>query len=326
MYKSIDVIKLLMSIFVVTIHCSIVNHIKYDILNRIFTAIIFTAVPFFYTISAYFLFKNIKSDNDGNFINRIEFKNKKKKYLSHILRMYILWFVIYNYQNLFNIVVNQDIDLFIKVVKKFFLWGNGHLWYLWGLILIIPLLSKLVFLKLKPIYLVIIGLGLTIMFRLYSHYGSVEDPIWWQKPFVYMWKGEIINIFGLCYSFAYMTVGIFMALEDGWRFISNRYLWIILILGLIYCCIDKSGVSIGYQPVAFSIAALSFKWNIKKNSIFIRYSRDLSTYIYLVHGFGIACAYKYCNVPLYGWLLSICFSFLMALTIIKIKKITSKIC
>lgn len=320
MYKSIDIIKFLMSIFVVTIHCSIVNHIDVDILNRIATAIIFTAVPFFYTISAYLLFRNLKSDNNGNIIYQAEFKTKKKKYLLHILRMYVLWFAIYNYQNLYNVVVNQDIDLLIKITKNFFLWGNGHLWYLWGLVIIIPVLSKLISLKIKPIYLVIIGFGLTCMFRLYSHYGSVEDPSWWQKPLVYMWKGHIVNIFGLCYSFAYMAVGIYMALEDRWKYIPSRYLWIILISGLLYSCIDTGGVSIGYQPVAFSIAALCFKWNIKRDSVFIRYSRDLSTYIYLVHGFGIAWAYKCCNVPLYGWILSICFSFIMALIIIGVKK------
>nr|WP_287677750.1 acyltransferase family protein [Bacteroides sp.] len=302
------------------------NKIEVDLLNRIATALIFTAVPFFYTISAYLLFRNLKFDNNGNIINQVEFKNKRWRYLLHILRLYALWFAIYNYHNLYYVVVNQDINLLVKIIKNFFLWGNGHLWYLWGLIIIVPVLSKLVFLKIKPIYLVIIGLGLTCIFRLYSHYGSVEDPSWWQKPLVYMWKGHIVNIFGLFYSFAYMTVGIFMALDNRWKSLSNRYVWIIFIIGIIFCCIDNGGVSIGYQPIAFSIAALCFKWNIKKDSVFIRYSRDLSTYIYLVHGFGITWAYKCCNEPLYGWILSICFSSIMALAIIEIKKIRNKVC
>lgn len=46
-YKSIDIMKFIMALFVVTIHCYIIEKIQIDFLNRICTSIIYSAVPFF---------------------------------------------------------------------------------------------------------------------------------------------------------------------------------------------------------------------------------------------------------------------------------------
>lgn len=87
-YKSIDLIKFIMALFVVTIHCNIINSIDNEFFNRICTSIIYSAVPFFYVTSAYLLFRHINLKRD--------FKNKFKKYYIHIAKMYIFWFVLYN--------------------------------------------------------------------------------------------------------------------------------------------------------------------------------------------------------------------------------------
>ena len=76
-YKSIDLMKFIMALFVVTIHCNIINDIETEVLNRICTAIIYSAVPFFYVTSAYLLFRHF---NDG----RTNFYIKLKKYWIHI--------------------------------------------------------------------------------------------------------------------------------------------------------------------------------------------------------------------------------------------------
>lgn len=46
-YKSLDIVKFIMALFVVTIHCYIVNDIQIDWLRRICISVIYSAVPFF---------------------------------------------------------------------------------------------------------------------------------------------------------------------------------------------------------------------------------------------------------------------------------------
>lgn len=272
-YKSIDLIKFIMALFVVTIHCNIINSIDNEFFNRICTSIIYSAVPFFYVTSAYLLFRHINLKRD--------FKNKFKKYYIHIAKMYIFWFVLYNLNKVNHILTNENItETLTNVVNNFFFLGNGHLWYLWGLLLILPLIYKL-FLSINSSIIVIIGFGLTCMFRLYSHYGSVEYPVWWQEPLVYMWQGHFFNVFGVCYAFAYIAIGLFMATTKKWKNLSTNNLLIILAIGFTYCCIDTDAVSIGYQPVAFAIVALCLKWQIASKSLYFDYCRNISTYIYI---------------------------------------------
>ena len=83
-----------------------------------------------------------------------------------------------------------------------------------------------------------------------------------------------------------------MATTEKWRNLSVSQLWAIFIIGFIYCYIDTSSVSIGNQPIAFAIVALCMKWNINSKSLFFSYCRNMSTYIYLVHVFGIQWAYS----------------------------------
>lgn len=45
-YKSLDIVKFIMALFVVTIHCYIVNEIQIDCLKRISSSVIYSVVPF----------------------------------------------------------------------------------------------------------------------------------------------------------------------------------------------------------------------------------------------------------------------------------------
>lgn len=105
-----------------------------------------------------------------------------------------------------------------------------------------------------------------------------------------MKRWSFLLLFLLC--FAYISVGLFMATTEKWRNLSVSQLWAIFIIGFIYCYIDTSSVSIGNQPIAFAIVALCMKWNINSKSLFFSYCRNMSTYIYLVHVFGIQWASK----------------------------------
>lgn len=317
-YKSLDIMKFIMALFVVTIHCYIIDKIPIDCIKRICTSIIYTAVPFFYVTSSYLLFRHIQYNDNQEIINQSIFKSKLKKYWYHIAKMYILWFMIYHIKDFKSLFIYPFKSL-THIGSDFLFWGCAHLWYLWGLLLILPIIYK-VLQHIKPSLLVIIGFGLICIFRLYSHFGSVENPTWWQIPLVYMWQGHVFNVFGICYAWAFISVGIFMATTDKWKQITNKYLYIILISSLIICCIDTRSVSIGYQPVAFALVALCLRWNINSESFFLTHCRDVSTYIYLIHMLIISLSSTITDNPMIKWILSLTISSIIALIISLIKK------
>lgn len=75
-YKSIDLIKFIMALFVVTIHCNIINNIDNKLFNHICTSIIYSAVPFFYVhLLTYYLDTLILKVNKEKETSRINLEN-----------------------------------------------------------------------------------------------------------------------------------------------------------------------------------------------------------------------------------------------------------
>jgi hypothetical protein len=316
--------KFVMALFVVTIHCNIVNEIQINCLKLICTSIIYTAVPFFYVTSSYLLFRHIQY-NQNQIINQEVFKSKLNKYWHHIAKMYVLWFIIYHIKDIKGLFIHP-FESSISIINNFLFWGCGHLWYLWGLLLVLPIIYATLR-YIKPLALVIIGFGLMCVFRLYSHFGSVDNPTWWQIPLVYMWQGHVFNVFGICYAWAYISVGLLMVTTETWKKLPKKYLFLLLIGGLFICSIDTKSVSIGYQPVAFALIALCLRWNIKSESFFLTHCRDVSTYIYLIHALIISISCIITNTPITKWILSLTISSIIALliSIIKQKRHTKKL-
>lgn len=165
--------KFIMALFVVTIHCYIIEKIQIDFLNRICTSIIYSAVPFFYTTSSYLLFRHIQYTNK-RIINQSIFTSVLNKYWYHIARMYTLWFIIYCIEDIKGLFIHP-LESSMNIINNFLFWGCGHLWYLWGILLVLPIIYRAIHYT-KPLTIVIIGFGLICIFRLYSHFGSVENP------------------------------------------------------------------------------------------------------------------------------------------------------
>lgn len=64
-YNSIDLMKFVMAIAVVTIHTYIVNQMAPLLMMDIVHAWIWSAVPFFFMVSAYFYIKKVKTCGGG---------------------------------------------------------------------------------------------------------------------------------------------------------------------------------------------------------------------------------------------------------------------
>ena len=80
-YNSIDLMKFMMALCVVTIHTYIVDSMEPSIFQDILYSIIRSAVPFFFITSAYFVMQ--RNEKDGIL-----------KYWKRIFRLYLSWSVI----------------------------------------------------------------------------------------------------------------------------------------------------------------------------------------------------------------------------------------
>lgn len=111
-----------------------------------------------------------------------------------------------------------------------------------------------------------------------------------------------------------------MAISEQWKKLSNIHLYFILIAGLIISCIDIGSVSIGYQPVAFALVALCLRWDVNSESFFLKYCRDVSTYIYLTHILIISLSKKISNDYIIKWIFTLFISTIIAFLISILRK------
>ena len=145
-YYSIDIVKIIMAIIVVSIHIPPFREGTFIYYLR-GTTIGGLAVPFFFVVSAYLLFSKIKNNpqNSGEIV---------KKYLLRIFKLYLLWSIIYlpcffvrSYTGHYDTVTLKALmGEALFYIKSFFLDTSFmHLWYLNSLIftvLILYFMSK----------------------------------------------------------------------------------------------------------------------------------------------------------------------------------------
>lgn len=128
-FNSIDLTKFVMALCVVTIHTFIVDCMESSLLQDSLYSLIRSAVPFFFITSAYFVMQ--RNEKDGIL-----------KYWKRIFQLYISWSLI-----TFISVSLLNHSLCIENVQTciYQILFNGYsvLWYLWGILIALPLLIKL---------------------------------------------------------------------------------------------------------------------------------------------------------------------------------------
>lgn len=159
------------------------------------------------------------------------------------------------------------------------------------------------------------------LFRLYSHYGSVAEPTWWQVPLVWAWQGHVFNVYGFFYAWAYIAVGAWMAMNERWHRVPRKWFLFLLAISLVLATADTNTlVSVFYQSAALALVTLCLRWNIKRESRAFRWCRSLSTYIYLVHLFIIALCQYLTTSPWPKFALSVAGSIVAAWLLITLKQ------
>lgn len=128
-YKSLDLFKLIFAVLVVIIHTKPLLDIS-DKANWFFSnSFLNLAVPFFFITSGFLLFEKLKSISDN-----AEKNTAVKKYVAHLLKLYLIWSIIWLPIKLLGWHTSGGIDKadLLDWVQAFFLTGKtgDAIWYL----------------------------------------------------------------------------------------------------------------------------------------------------------------------------------------------------
>ena len=218
-YNAIDLTKFLCSILVVMIHImplgeysnsSIVNGFNFVIKNYLARI----AVPFFFVASGFFLYsKTTLSNFDVKFT---------KKYVLKLLKLYVIWTVIYLPLIIKGIVGNKDGIFYgvLSFIKNFIFTGSFvQLWYLPATMFAVILVSWLLKNKVTPKKILIIASGFYIVgLFAQSWFGFIEPlkvlvPGFW-KLLVLLEKVMGTTRNGLFEGFIFVAMGMFFAFYE----------------------------------------------------------------------------------------------------------------
>lgn len=144
-YGMVDLLRLVFAIAVMMIHTMALESISKDLWIATSMGICRLAVPFFFIVSGYFLYKRIQSPKEP------------KTTLKRLLILYATWVLIESI-TLFPIVLNiLKMPLITIIIRFLFIGVTGSLWYISSLIITIFIIAPLLK-KDKILPLLIIGL------------------------------------------------------------------------------------------------------------------------------------------------------------------------
>lgn len=294
-YNSFDLAKFICSILVVIIHVppfgkqestnifSYLNFVLQSGLCRM-------AVPLFFVFSGFFLYKKTPL---------VKFSMQPtKKYLTHILQIYVIWSLVYLPLSTIVIMRNSKDILYglIKYIRNFFLIGSYvHLWYLNALIIAVIIVSFLLYKNVSPkkilyISLVFYGFGL-----LGDGYFGIISPLL-NLPVI----GEIIRLYfkifvytrnGLFFAFFFVSLGMILSTEN--KLLSAKKALFLFLVSLLMMCTESMllktfNIAKDFNILLFAIPSTIFCFmfleslNLKDRKIY-KSLRVLSSLIFFGH-------------------------------------------
>lgn len=281
-YNSIDLCKFVMAIFVIAIHTNPLSGIKNQHILNVYECIVNCAVPFFFMASGYLLAINLT----WPYHSEIDIK-KIKKYLMKIIKLYLVWSVIYMPLAISDCINSgqsffQGVYLYIN--RLIFVGDHYNSWILWyllstiyALIFIIMLMKK----HISPYVVCIIG------FAVFCISIGFDYLVLYEIPFSFLLEilkkivlHSVLNgrIFR---GIFYLPCGMVLAQHK----IKNRKSLIALFcLSFMICCMIsnlllKSILMVIYN-VSLFIIVKDIEWkDMKIYSIL----RKMSTSMYFIH-------------------------------------------
>lgn len=276
--NNIDVLKVVLSLFVVAAHIFPTTAIegKKSYLFFIIQGFARTTVPLFLLFTGYFISNRI---NDFAFL----LKNAKKLFI-----LFLVWQVIY---------FPMEFDFYqIQVISKLrfisdLLFGIAQLWYLIAACLALFLIYYTHRLnnKAKMILactLLAIAYGLQVGFEMhYIKHSTIKD--------IYYFSGTSRNF--LFYAFPYLLLGVsypyWLATAKKWKYLLIPLVVLLMAESVFYSTLDGSIFNIFITPLP--IALLLFSWVIHSKKQFpYTIPSTLSLGIYVIHFYIVLEVFK----------------------------------
>lgn len=288
-YNNLDLFKFTFAIVVVMIHTTPLKDIS-DNVNWYFSNTFCNmAVPFFFVTSGFLFFNKLQG------LSETDEKSRLKKYVLHIIRMYLVWCVIWipwkalNFYNSGHFNLSDAAGYIWNVI---FVSGGDALWYLnalaFSIVLVYFLYKKVgcvpTLLIASIVY--IIGVMISSWYNIFgnNHIGNLYYTLF----------NTTDN--GLFTGFIYVSVGMVIAIK---KCTNSLISWILS--GMVFaalvaeavlirnCALNRDNVcNLFTMPIfVYFLFCGILSINCKGNNYL--YLRNYSTLIYLVHTFIIRC-------------------------------------
>ena len=271
-FNNIDVIKVCMAVFVIAIHTNPQVCIQSYCIQNLIVCLYSLAVPFFFTTSGFLLWNKCKDCNNTERLIKI------RKWLKRILRLYIIWTIIYLPFTIYGFY-HDGVSFFqsmIIFIRNFIMIGENYLswplWYLLAMLVagsIIYVLEKYRVRYSIQILLCVVFVLVAVLLNYFHHISIVE-------PYFKLFKTTRNGFFE---GFQYMMIGIIIA-SYGVR-MKKTNLWLLLVTGYVAHLFQLFGATY-LMAYAFFSLVIQMQFNIIQNDTAL-YFRLSSTVVYFVH-------------------------------------------
>ncbi len=313
-YNSIDLVKFICSILVVSIHIApfgssgemgLISCMNYGVQNYLARI----AVPFFFVSSGFFLYKKTS-------LKSFSF-NPTKKYALRLFKLYIIWTLIYfplSFKEFFSDEKGVIHAILSYIRNCIFTGSYSHLWYLNASIFAVLLISFLLYKRINPKKMIIVALFLYLIgLFAQSWFGFIAplrelSPSFWsllklaQEIIVNtrdgLFEGFLFVGFGMLFAYYRFNISKKMSLVG---FIISMLLMLIEVSLLKHFdFIRENDLYLFLIPASFFGFSFVYQIELPNNSIY-KTLRTLSTLIYFLHpwvGIVVRKTFKFIYEPL----------------------------
>lgn len=292
-YNAIDLVKFLCSIMVVMIHIApFGENSEYALLNYgIQNYATRIGVPFFFVASGFFLYKKSTYEN-------FDIK-PSKDYVLKILRLYIIWTIIYMPLRIRGIIGNEKGILYgtLVYIRDFLFVGSySQLWYLNATMVGVMIISFLLYKKCKIKNIIITSMILYTLGLLAQSWYGIIKPLNTYLPHIWM----LLKLFqeviattrnGLFEGFLFIGIGMLFAFfkieismkKAVWGFVISYLLMFFEAFFVKYFhFIRAEDMYIFLVPTTFFMFYIAKNIKLKDNKIYL-ILRQLSSLIFYMH-------------------------------------------
>lgn len=333
-----DILKLILSVLIIAINSLNIGLGEVSFYVTEYVARL--AVPLFFCMSAYFLFQNYATTDKDIF------KKKFFRYEKNLLKIYIIWNVIYL---IVDVIPEwyRDKSSIVDILKYMYYVAIGiqykELWYI-GATIVGAFLIWILLKKLNIKTIVVISLLLYIVALICFTYFPVTEPVFDKIPILktmLILYNKVFSTFrnGIFDGFPFMALGAYLAFNKDKRY-NTATVSAVFVISMVLLFIETRflrGVSTPYHglmlflytatPSAFILVG---KIRLKSSDKY-KYIRKISTYNFLVQEIAFILKDKICDVlnisigNFVQYIISVFICFILSIVIFLIKNSLQKL-